>query len=280
MRTAIPTTTGVLASSPSGADIFLASPDGTVALYTAAANTFVDFAARFHVTFRSFAASDFGQYIVGNTILDASLVPAGTVSASPLPTSGFTFVSRADIWLQPPLLRGGGQHGADELRPNAGAATVSLAGCGSALLPVAGSSPVQPVRHIRTATGPAAPALHAMTSFSRTVAPHCLVRLDCGDEHFRVLPFCAASLSGRAMSVHRGRHQRGRWHAAGGSGRTDQHLRPEYEPAQPGGQQHASVHGARKLLYRRERHAHSAPVRVSPQQINAQLPFNADGTQR
>ena len=84
----IPTSTGVLASSPSGANIFFASPDGNVALYTASANTFVASRHDFTSLSGAFAASDFGWYVAGNSVLDASLVPSGTISASPLPHLG------------------------------------------------------------------------------------------------------------------------------------------------------------------------------------------------
>jgi uncharacterized protein (TIGR03437 family) len=86
--------TGVLTSSPSGANILYAAPDGNVALYTAAANTFVN--SRHDLTSISgaFAASDLGTYVVGNSVLNASLVPEDTVSPAALPSSGFTFIGQ------------------------------------------------------------------------------------------------------------------------------------------------------------------------------------------
>ena len=56
----------VLAASPTGANILLASPDGTVALYTAAANTFVNSRKDLSSLSGAFAASDYGYYVVGN----------------------------------------------------------------------------------------------------------------------------------------------------------------------------------------------------------------------
>ncbi len=85
---------GVLTSSPSGANILYASPDGTVALYTATANTFVNSRHDLTTLSGAFAASDLGSYVVGNSILNASLVPEGVVNPSPLLSSGFTFIGQ------------------------------------------------------------------------------------------------------------------------------------------------------------------------------------------
>ncbi len=109
------TATGVLGSSPSGANILLATPDGTVALYTSAANSFVTSRHDFTALSGAFAASDFGQYIVGNSILDASLVPSGTVSSSPLLTSGFSFVNQGGYMRGGRLCVLGRQHDAKSL---------------------------------------------------------------------------------------------------------------------------------------------------------------------
>ena len=96
--------TGVLTSSPSGADILYASPDGTVALCTATAGTFVNPRHDFTALSGAFAASDYGSYVIGNSILNTSLVSSGSISPSPLPTSGFTFVGAGELWLQRHLL--------------------------------------------------------------------------------------------------------------------------------------------------------------------------------
>jgi len=83
---------GILTASPSGANILYASPDGTVALYTSAAGHFVN--SRHDLTSLSgaLAASDFGLFVAGNSILNSSLVPAGQVNSSGFPSSGATFV--------------------------------------------------------------------------------------------------------------------------------------------------------------------------------------------
>jgi uncharacterized protein (TIGR03437 family) len=86
--------TGVLTASPNGSTVLLASPDGNVMLYTAAANTFV--ASRQDLTSLSgaFAASNYSNYIVGNNVLDASLVPLGTLGTSGSASSGFYFMDQ------------------------------------------------------------------------------------------------------------------------------------------------------------------------------------------
>jgi uncharacterized protein (TIGR03437 family) len=85
---------GVLTASPNGAAILLASPDGNVMLYTASSNTFV--ASRNDITSLSgaFAASNYGSYVVGNNVFDASLVPRGTLSNATTGSSGFYFIDQ------------------------------------------------------------------------------------------------------------------------------------------------------------------------------------------
>ena len=67
--------TGVLTASPNGSTILLASPDGNVMLYSAAANTFVASRNDLASLSGAFAASNYGSYVVGNNVFDASLVP-------------------------------------------------------------------------------------------------------------------------------------------------------------------------------------------------------------
>jgi uncharacterized protein (TIGR03437 family) len=83
--------TAVLTPSPNGSTILLASPDGNVMLYSAAADTFV--ASRQDLTSLSgaFAASSYNSYVVGNNIFNASLVPSGTLGAASTVSSGFAF---------------------------------------------------------------------------------------------------------------------------------------------------------------------------------------------
>jgi uncharacterized protein (TIGR03437 family) len=155
----------VLAPSPSGANILYAAPDGTVALYTAAANTFVNSRKDLSSLGGAYAASDYGLFVVGNSFFNSSLVPAGAVSSSALPSSGFSFVAQGGYM----------------------ASAVSPSSAGSVLkvnsLPATSSSPVL-VSEAPLLPGGTAPILggwgidgsgavstHAQFSFVRSIAP-------------------------------------------------------------------------------------------------------------
>jgi uncharacterized protein (TIGR03437 family) len=163
------TSTGVLTASPSGSNILMATPDGNVALYSAASDSFV--ASRHDLTSLAggFAASDYGWYVAGNSILNASLVPSGTLSSTGLSSSGFSFVdqggymaaaasaSTAGTLLEAPSLQ-------------AGAAGPTLVSTTEApLLPVDISS-ADSVANIYGTYGSGGNNTHAATSFSRTLA--------------------------------------------------------------------------------------------------------------
>ena len=85
---------GVLTASPNGSTILLASPDGNVMLYSAAANTFVASRNDLASLSGAFAASNYGSYVVGSNVFDASLVPAGTMGSSGSASSGFYFIDQ------------------------------------------------------------------------------------------------------------------------------------------------------------------------------------------
>ena len=157
---------GVLASSPGGGNILLASPDGNVLLYSASANTFVASRHDFTALSGAFAASDYGSYVVGNSILDASIVPSGVVSQTALPTSGFTFVDSGGYM--------------------ASAASASAAGAmlrvnsmqsGAAAPMLISEAPLLPTADNTSASagwgtyGSGSMSNHAVNSFARTVAP-------------------------------------------------------------------------------------------------------------
>jgi uncharacterized protein (TIGR03437 family) len=102
-----PTTLGVfqnsinidtkLASSANGGSIFGAGADGTVMLYNASANSFVALRQDFSSLSGAFAASNYGQYIVDNYLLDASLVLSNTLDSSVGSSSGFAFVDQTGL---------------------------------------------------------------------------------------------------------------------------------------------------------------------------------------
>ncbi len=161
------TSTGVLTSSPSGGDILLAEPNGIVALYTAAANTFVNSRQDFTSLSGAFAASDYGSYVVGNSSLDSSLVPSGAISPSTLPTSGFTFVGAGGYLASAASASSAGSILQVPSLPNSGTATpVTLVE--APLLPVAAGSPGS---SIYGTYGSGSTSIYAATSFTRTVAP-------------------------------------------------------------------------------------------------------------
>jgi len=87
-------TTAMLTGTPNGSSILLASPDGTVMLYSAAANTFTVGRQDLTSLKGAFAASAFQSYVIGNNVFDASLVPVGTLSATLGTTSGFAFTGQ------------------------------------------------------------------------------------------------------------------------------------------------------------------------------------------
>ncbi len=84
----------VLSASPNGSTILIASADGHTMLYDANVNTFTVSRQDFQALTGSYASSAFGQYLVGNTILDASLVPVAAVNTQGGQPSGFTFVGQ------------------------------------------------------------------------------------------------------------------------------------------------------------------------------------------
>ena len=156
---------GVVASSPGGGYILAAAPDGNVLLYSAAADTFVASRHDFSSLSGAFAASDYGSYVVGNSILNASIVPSGVVSPSASPTSGFTFVDQ-------------GGYMASAASPSAAGAMLRVASLqGGLAAPVLiAEAPLLPTATSSAAVGwgtygSGSTSIHAVTSFARTIAP-------------------------------------------------------------------------------------------------------------
>jgi uncharacterized protein (TIGR03437 family) len=84
----------VLTSSPNGNTILAASADGTTMLYDANADTFTSARKDFPSLSGAFAASNSGQYIVDNNLLNSSLVPVRKLDATIGNSSGFAFVDQ------------------------------------------------------------------------------------------------------------------------------------------------------------------------------------------
>jgi uncharacterized protein (TIGR03437 family) len=86
---------GILVPSPNGAAILAAMPDGNLMLYDANAGTFTVSRKDSTGLQGSVAASSYNTYVVGNQLLNSSLVPQATLESSSGKSSGFAFV---DSW--------------------------------------------------------------------------------------------------------------------------------------------------------------------------------------
>src|SRR5208337_1973484 len=69
----------VLAGASNGGSILIASSTGATMLYDANAGTFTASRQDFSSLSGAYAASNFGQFVVGNNLLDSSLVPKGQI---------------------------------------------------------------------------------------------------------------------------------------------------------------------------------------------------------
>jgi uncharacterized protein (TIGR03437 family) len=82
----------VLAASQNGSSILIAQADGTVYLYDAVSNSFTVSRQDFTSLGGPYAASAFNQYVVGPNLLDSSLVPVLQFETGTGTPSGFAFV--------------------------------------------------------------------------------------------------------------------------------------------------------------------------------------------
>jgi uncharacterized protein (TIGR03437 family) len=83
----------VMTASQNGSSIFIAQADGTVYLYDANSNSFTASRQDFTSLSGPYAASAFNQYVVGNNLLDSSLVPVMQFETTTGSPSGFAFVN-------------------------------------------------------------------------------------------------------------------------------------------------------------------------------------------
>jgi uncharacterized protein (TIGR03437 family) len=84
----------VLVASPNGSSILAAGADGSVMLYSASSDTFTVSRKDFSAFAGSYAASSGDQFLVDNNLLNASLVPVKKLDASTGSSSGFAFVDQ------------------------------------------------------------------------------------------------------------------------------------------------------------------------------------------
>ena len=96
----------VLSSSPGGRYIFAAGADGTTYLYDASANAFVAGRKDFATLAGAHGASDYGTFIVNNTLLNQSLVMAGTLDSSIGSSSGAAFQAQTGYRTTAPSVAG------------------------------------------------------------------------------------------------------------------------------------------------------------------------------
>ncbi len=85
---------GVLAPAPNGGSVLVAMPDGNVMLYDANADTFTISRQDVKTLGGAYAASSYNTYVAGNNVLNASLVPVGTLETASGSASGFAFLGQ------------------------------------------------------------------------------------------------------------------------------------------------------------------------------------------
>jgi uncharacterized protein (TIGR03437 family) len=85
---------GVLAPAPNGGSVLAAMPDGNVMLYDANADTFTISRQDVKSLGGAYAASSYNTYVAGNNVLNASLVPVGTLETASGAASGFAFMGQ------------------------------------------------------------------------------------------------------------------------------------------------------------------------------------------
>jgi uncharacterized protein (TIGR03437 family) len=84
----------VAVASANGASIMFASADGSVLLYDANVDTFTVSRKDFQKLSGAYAASAFGDYVIGNQLFNSSLVPIRLIQPTAGIPAGFTFVDQ------------------------------------------------------------------------------------------------------------------------------------------------------------------------------------------
>jgi uncharacterized protein (TIGR03437 family) len=93
----------VMTASQNGSSILIAQADGTVYLYDANSNSFTVSRQDFTTLSGPYAASAFGQYVVGNHLLNSSLVPVMQFEIGTGTPSGFAFVDQTGFRSNAPV---------------------------------------------------------------------------------------------------------------------------------------------------------------------------------
>ena len=100
----------VLTASQNGSSILIAQADGTVYLYDASSDAFTVSRQDFTSLAGPYAASAFNQYVVGNHLLNSSLVPVLQFETGTGTPSGFAFVNQTGFRSNAPPPRGRHHH--------------------------------------------------------------------------------------------------------------------------------------------------------------------------
>jgi len=87
----------VLAAAPNGGSILAASPDGNVLLYDSNADTFTVSRKDFTTLGGAYAASSYNSYVVGDNLLNASLVLQSKLNTASGTTAGFAFLDQTGL---------------------------------------------------------------------------------------------------------------------------------------------------------------------------------------
>lgn len=93
----------VVTASQNGSSILIAQADGTVYLYDANSDSFTVSRKDFTALSGPYAASAFNQYVVGNNLLNSSLVPVMQFETGTGTPSGFSFVGQSGFRTNAPL---------------------------------------------------------------------------------------------------------------------------------------------------------------------------------
>jgi len=91
----------VLQGTPNGTAIMGVMADGNVILYDATVDSFTISRKDVAALSGGYAASSFGQFVVGSTLLNASLVSVGTLGSSTTPATGFSFTATGSLMSGP-----------------------------------------------------------------------------------------------------------------------------------------------------------------------------------
>ena len=84
----------ILVGSQNGSSILLAQPDGAVMLYNSNADTFTVARKDAQALTGAYAASNFDQFVVGNRLMNSSLVTVGQFESASGTSSGIAFVDQ------------------------------------------------------------------------------------------------------------------------------------------------------------------------------------------